>query len=39
MAYYPAPNTTQDLNSNQLADDYMLRRAASTSTATTTTSS
>jgi hypothetical protein len=22
MAYYPLPNTTQDLNSNQLADDY-----------------
>ena len=22
MGYYPAPNTTQDLNSNQLPDDY-----------------
>ncbi len=22
MAFYPMPNTTQDLNSNQLADDY-----------------
>jgi len=26
MAYYPAPNTSQDLNSNQLADDYVITR-------------
>ena len=26
LAYYPAPNTSQDLNSNQLADDYVITR-------------
>jgi hypothetical protein len=26
MAYYPASNTTQDLNSNGLADDYVITR-------------
>jgi hypothetical protein len=26
MQYYPLPNTTQDLNSNQLADDYQIPR-------------
>jgi carboxypeptidase family protein len=26
MAFYPAPNTTQDLNSNQLLDDYTAPR-------------
>jgi len=26
MGYYPAVNTTQDLNSNQLADDYVAQR-------------
>jgi hypothetical protein len=27
LAYYPMPNTTQDLNSNQLADDYVITRS------------
>ncbi len=26
MSHYPMPNTTQDLNSNQLADDYVYNR-------------
>jgi hypothetical protein len=26
MAYYPTPNTTEDLNSNGLADDYVIAR-------------
>jgi len=26
MAFYPAPNTSQDLNSNGLADDYVITR-------------
>jgi len=26
LAYYPAPNTTQDLNSTQIADDYVITR-------------
>ena len=26
MSHYPAPNTTQDLNSNQIADDYVILR-------------
>ena len=26
MQYYPMPNTSQDLNSNQLADDYQIDR-------------
>jgi len=26
MGFYPLPNTTQDLNSNQLADDYVQQR-------------
>jgi len=27
LPYYPLPNTTQDLNSNQLADDYVITRS------------
>jgi hypothetical protein len=26
LPYYPLPNTTQDLNSNQIADDYVIAR-------------
>ena len=35
----PAPNTTQDLNSNRLPDDYVQARARSETTGTTSTSS
>ena len=37
LTYYPLPNSSQDLNSNQILDDYVITCATSTSTATTTT--